>query len=144
GPESFSASLVDTTSNASVTETGSGSLSVTDKVGRASRREGAKTAAEGGATGSLTATLTLNTSGTGAPSLATDITGITLVGQPDYSSGTKSFSSGAVSGNTVTVTVTHTGDQSVEGPESFSASLVDTTSNASVTETGSGSLSVTD
>src|SRR5439155_1192695 len=96
---------------------------------------GSTTAAEGGATGSLTATLTLNTSGTGAPSLATDITGITLVGQPDYSSDTKSFSSGAVSGNTVTLTVTATDDQLVEGPESFLASLVDTTSNASVTET---------
>src|SRR5439155_572030 len=92
----------------------------------------------------LTTPLILRSSGTGAPSLATDITGITLVGQPDYSSDTKSFSSGAVSGRTVTRTDTATDDQLVEGSGSILASLVDTTSNASVTETGSGSLSVTD
>src|SRR5207247_2545928 len=103
----------ETTSNASVTETDSGSLSVTDNDTATVTLSGSTTAAEGGATGSLTATLTLNTSGTGASSLATDITGITLVGQPDYSSDTKSFSSGAVSGNTVTLTVTATDDQLV-------------------------------
>src|SRR5439155_312017 len=134
GPESFSASLVDTTSNASVTERWGGRRGGKENDTARVTLSGETTAAEGGATGSLTATLTLNTSGTGAPSLATDITGVTVVGQSVYSSRTKLFSSGAVSGNTVTLTVTATDDQLVEGPESFSASLVDTTSNASVTE----------
>src|SRR4029079_11407710 len=98
----------------------------------------------GGSTGALTATLTLNTSGTGSASLQTPITGITLASNADYSSDSQSFSAGAVSGDTVTLTVTATDDQLVEGPESFTASLATPTSNASVSTGGSGAVNVTD
>src|SRR5438876_917370 len=96
--------------NASVTETGSGSLSVTDNDTATVTLSGSTTAAEGGATGSLTATLTLRSEERRVGKEARDSRGMTLVGQPDYSSDTKSVSSGAVSGNTVTLTVTHADD----------------------------------
>jgi hypothetical protein len=99
---------------------------------------------EGGATDTLTATLTLSTSGTGTESLQTAITGVTLASHGDYSSDTQSFGVGAMDNDTVTLTVTATDDRYVEGPESFSASLAATTSNASVSEAGSGRVNVTD
>src|SRR5262249_61418492 len=55
------------------------------------------------------------------------------------------LSSGALDGAAVSLTVTATDDRLVEGPENgLSASLVNTTSNASVTETGTGTVNVTD
>src|SRR5262249_18280155 len=82
---------------------------------------------------------------TGSASLATAISGITLASNADYSSNTQSFSSGALDGAAVSLTVTATDDRLVEGPENgLSASLVNTTSNASVTETGTGTVNVTD
>src|SRR2546422_875520 len=100
---------------------------------------------EGGTTGALTATLSLQTSGTGTASLATAITGITLASNADYSSNSQAFGIGAVDGATVSLTVRATDDQLVEGPESFAAAaLVDTTSNAAVTESGTGTVNVSD
>src|SRR5437773_11423951 len=57
-----------------------------------------------------------------------------VVWYADHSSDTQSFLSGAVAGDTVTLTVTAVNDRLVEGPESFTALLVNTTSNADVTE----------
>src|SRR6185436_13070409 len=98
----------------------------------------------GGATGAVTATLTLNTSGTGTPQLATAITGITLTANADYSGSTAAFASGASNGDTASLTVTATNDQLVEGPESFTASLTGTTSNATVSQAGSATVNVAD
>src|SRR5206468_463242 len=122
-------SLASPTSNASVSLFTADGITVTDNDTATLTLSGATTAAEGGATGSLTVTLGLVTSGTGTPSLATSITGITLASNADYSSNSQSFSSGAVAGNTVALTVTATDDQLVEGSESFTGSLASPTSN---------------
>src|SRR5207249_3852359 len=92
----------------------------------------------------LTVTLTLQTSGSGPVALATDINGITMAGESGRGSEKESFLSGAVAGDTVTLRVTAVNDRLVEGPESFTALLVNTTSNADVTEDGSGTVNVTD
>src|SRR5207249_2472833 len=68
----------------------------------------------------------------------------TLAPNADYTSSTASFGAGAVSGDTVTLTVTAVDDQLVEGPESFTASLAAPSSNASVSTAGSGTVNVTD
>src|SRR5207244_2534173 len=134
GPESFTALLVNTTSNADVTEDGSGTVNVTDNDSATVTLSDTADVEEGGATDTLTVTLTLQTSGSGPVALATDINGITLAGNADYSSDTQSFLSGAVAGDTVTLTVTAVNDRLVEGPQSLHASLPITTSNADVTE----------
>src|SRR5439155_1292013 len=76
--------------------------------------------------------------------LATSITGITLAANADYSSDTKWLVRNAATVDTLTLTVTAVNDGKEEGPESFTALLVNTTSNASVTEDGSGAVNVTD
>jgi Ca2+-binding RTX toxin-like protein len=144
GSEMLTGTLANTNSNASVSEAGSGAVNVTDNDTATVTLSGTATTTEGGATGSLTATLTLQTSGMGTIQLATDITGITLASDADFSSDTASFLSGASDGATRTLTVTAANDQFVEGSESLSASLVDSTSNATVTETGSGTVNITD
>src|SRR5438093_549477 len=116
-----------TTSNADVTEDGSGTVNVTDNDSATVTLSDTADVEEGGATDTLTVTLTLQTSGSGPVALATDINGITLAGNADYSSDTQSFLSGAVAGDTVTLTVTAVNDRLVEGPESFTALLVNTT-----------------
>src|SRR2546421_559062 len=93
-------------SNASVSTAGTGAVSVTDNDTATVTLSGSTTAAEGGANGSFTATLTLDTNGTGPASLQAHITGITLASNADYSSDTQSFGVGAVTGDTVTLTVT--------------------------------------
>src|SRR6185369_6248561 len=141
GPESFTATLVDTTSNASVSETGSATVSITDNDSATVTLSGTTTAVENGAAGAVTATLTLQTQGSGSASLATDITGVTLATNADYSANTQSFAAGASDGATVGLSVTAVNDQLVEGPESFSASLADI---ANVIEAGSAPVSITD
>ena len=125
GPESFpGVTLAAPTSNATVSTAGSGTVNVTENDTATVTLSGTTKATEGGATGSQTVTLTLNTSGTGSPSLATAINGITLASNADYSSDTQSFGVGAVSGTTTTLTVTATDDQLVEGTENgLSSSL---------------------
>src|SRR5439155_431577 len=126
------------------TASGTRTISVTDNDSATLTLSGSTTPAEGGGTGSLTATPMWNTSGSGAPSLATPITTIKLASNGDYSSDTQSFSSGALNGDTVTLMITATNDQLVEGLESFTASLAAPSSNASVNLAGSGAVDVTD
>src|SRR5205814_1670411 len=117
---------------------------VTDNDTATVTLSGTTTAVEGGATGALTETGSATSSETGAASLQTPISGITLASNADYSSSTASFGAGAVSGDTVSLTVTATDDQLVEGPESFTAALASPTSNAAVSTAGSGAVNVTD
>src|SRR5207245_428958 len=88
--------------------------------------------------------LTLNTTGGGTQELATAITGLTLATSGDYTASTVTFGSGATSGATTAITVTATDDRLVEGPETFTSTLTGATSNATVSQTGSGSVQVTD
>src|SRR5439155_7740758 len=92
----------------------------------------------------LTVTLTLQTSGSGPVALATDINGITLAGNADYSSDTQSFLSGAVAGDTVTLTVTAVNDRLVGCPESFTGSEEHTTDIAAGGQDGCGTVNVKD
>src|SRR5438132_1702790 len=92
----------------------------------------------------LTVTLSLQTSGSGPVALATDINGITLAGNADYSSDTQSFLSGAVAGDTVTLTRSEERRGGEEGRESLTALLVNKTRNADVAEDGNGTVKVTD
>src|SRR5439155_20847953 len=62
----------------------------------------------------------------------------------DYTSDTKSVLSDPLSFPTRRSSDLAVNDRLVEGPESFTALLVNTTSNASVTEDGSGAVNVTD
>ncbi|MHC4874970.1 MAG: beta-propeller fold lactonase family protein [Planctomycetota bacterium] len=95
---------------------------------------------EGGATDTLTATLTLNTSGTGTEALKT-----AMAANDDFTASTGSFAVDAVDNDTVTITVTAVDELFVEGPENgLTASLATATGNASVTEAGSGTVNVAD
>src|SRR5438128_852066 len=98
---------------------------------------------EGGATDTLTVTLTLQTSGSGPVALATDINGITLAGNADYSRSAEQTFEVPAREDTVWRTLTAVNDRLVEGPESFTALLVNTTSNADVTEVGSRTVHAT-
>ena len=141
----LSSSLATPTSTASISTAGSGTVNVTDNDTATVTLSGTAAATEGGATGSLTATLTLNTSGTGTPSLQTAITGVTVPSAADYTSSSGSFGVGAVSGATSTLTITAVDDPLVEGPESFpGVTLSAPTSNASVSTAGSGTVNITD
>src|SRR5437773_415545 len=105
GPKSFTAMLVNTTSNADVTEDGSGTVNVTDNDSATVTLSDTADVEEGGATDTLTVTLTLQTSGSGPVALATDINGITLAGNALYLHDALPILSGAVAGDTVTLTV---------------------------------------
>lgn len=99
---------------------------------------------EGGGTGSLTATLTFSTDGTGTPTLKTPITGVTLGANSDYTSSIASFAVDAVANATQTLTITATNDRLLEGFESSSPTLAAMTSNATVAAAGTGTVNVTD
>src|SRR5262245_65435054 len=92
---------------------------------------GWRTAVEGGATGSLTVTLGLNTSGTGPAQLATAITGITLAPNADYSSDTQSFGVGAVTIGRASRTERASATAAVGGSEPATGRLAVVTRRAS-------------
>ena len=97
GPETLIATLTGADNGAAVLAgSDTATRNITDNDTATVTLSGTAAATEGGATGSLTATLTLNTSGTGTPSLQTAITGVTVPSAADYTSSSGSFGVGAV------------------------------------------------
>ncbi|MCX7423829.1 MAG: hypothetical protein NT013_30415, partial [Planctomycetia bacterium] len=138
GPETVTLSLGTLVANGTATTFGnqSNTTTIADNDTATITLSGTATLPEGG-TATLLVTLTLQTDGSGTPALGTDITGITLVTNANYTSDTKSFSSGALDSASVMLTVT-----GVDNGGPFSASLATFTSNASVTPAGTGTVTV--
>src|SRR5262249_43999734 len=137
------------TGGADVTVAGSGTqtIAITDNdTATISIVDGATTVvAEGGPSQNVTATLTLNTSGSGPQILDVSITA-NLPGNLDYTAGAATFAAGSLNGATQNVVVTAIDDQIVEPTETFAGQALAITSSgqAIVNATGAETVQVTD
>lgn len=120
--------------------------SITDNESVTVTLSGSTSATEGGANGALTLTLNINSvgpgGGAGIGTLATNVTNIMLSSNADFSDGTSSFSSGAVSGATQSIVVTATDDNLIEGTESSLSATIGSITGAS--GAGTGAVTVVD
>src|SRR5262245_32147733 len=126
---------------------GTTTINVTDNDKATVSIAGGTTAVtEGGASQPITATLKLNTTGTGAAGMDVAVSA-NLPGNPDYTAGAASFGVGAVDNDKATVTVTAVDDQLVEATkETFAgeALTISVSGGADVTAAGSETIEVTD
>src|SRR5262245_20989610 len=123
------------------------SLTITDNdSATVSVAAGTTTVAEGGGSQNVTATLTLNTTGSGTEGLDVAISA-NLPGNADYSATGVTFAVGSVTGATANIAVTATDDRFVEAAtESHpgQALTITSTGGANVTASGSRTIDVTD
>jgi VCBS repeat-containing protein len=105
---------------------------------------GTTTVTEGGISGNLGVSLTLNTNGTGAEQLDVEVSA-TLAGNADYAASAALFGAGAVDGATADVLISALNDRRVEqATESFAGQALSASSTASVSASTSQTIEVAD
>ena len=106
---------------------------------------GTTTVTEGGLSADVSVTLTLNTTGTGTPSLGVPIS-VNLPGNADYTATAATFAAGSLNGATANVSVSAEDDRRVEPSESFAGQTLAVTAanGANVTAGTSQTIVVND